>query len=71
MGIIPLTFQGGSMKILNVIEKGTSSTLAVIERDGIKCIAQLDDTTGEVLKTWKLPEENIQQYVEDYICSIH
>ena len=57
------------MNIIKVIEKGVVSTLAVIEKEGTYCIAQLGNANNKVLKVWELPEEDIQQYVEDYICS--
>ena len=59
------------MKILNIIAKDAISTLVVIEIEDTKGIAKVDNTTGEVLKIWKLSEEGIQYCIENYLYNVH
>ena len=52
------------MKIIKVLLEAPESNIVGVEIDGKECIVCLDNTTGEVLKTWDIPIKETEDYLK-------
>ena len=55
------------MKIIKVLLEAPESNIVGVEIDGKECIVCLDNTTGEVLKTWDNNIEDLEEYLDQVL----